>query len=318
MKKITITFLLLLLPILAIISYQYQTKPEFVQQVSLLEELNTAQTDEEKAIIVKKMLLHLEQRLVDDPDDVESWSLLTDSYVTLKRYNDAVRAIENLYRIEGKIPIVMFRYADIMSMANNGRFKGKPDEIIDEALKLDPTNKKGLWLSGLAAVQHGDINKALKNWHQLHEQFDEGSESQLKIKEYIDLLHDQIIENENENESVRSVALEINVILSEDLLSEVNRDDDVYIYAEAIDNSLVPLAILRKKVSDLPVRVMLDDSMALTASNKLSDHKQVQLIARISKNTNNKSMPGDLIGTLNLVPTDIDSPFKLIIKDIIQ
>ena len=295
MKKITITFLLLLLPILAIISYQYQTKPEFVQQVSLLEELNTAQTDEEKAIIVKKMLLHLEQRLVDDPDDVESWSLLTDSYVTLKRYNDAVRAIENLYRIEGKIPIVMFRYADIMSMANNGRFKGKPDEIIDEALKLD-----------------------LKNWHQLHEQFDEGSESQLKIKEYIDLLHDQIIENENENESVRSVALEINVILSEDLLSEVNRDDDVYIYAEAIDNSLVPLAILRKKVSDLPVWVMLDDSMALTASNKLSDHKQVQLIARISKNTNNKSMPGDLIGTLNLVPTDIDSPFKLIIKDIIQ
>ncbi len=316
MKKITIVSLLILLPVPATISYLYQTKPEFVEQISLMEELKTAQTDEEKSASVKKMLLHLEQRLVDDPEDVESWSLLTDSYTTLKRYNDALRTIENLYRIEGKIPAIMFRYADIMSMANNGRFEGKPNEIINEALELEPMNKDGLWLSGLAALQHGDIKKALKNWHQLHKQFDEGSESQVKIKEYIDLIHEQVIENENT--SIESVALQVEIILSEDLLSEVNRDDYVYIYAKNIDNSLVPLAILSKKVSDLPTQVVLDDSMALVASNKLSDHKQVQIIARISKKANTQSMPGDLIGTLDFVPTHTHSPLKLIINSIIQ
>lgn len=315
-QKITIIILLLLLSVFSLGLYQYLTEPEFVEQVSLLGELNSAKTDEEKSASVEKMLAHLEQKLLNNPEDAESWLILTNSYTTLERYDDALRSIENLYRIEGKVPSVMFRYADIMSMANNGRFKGKPTDLIDEALRLDPINKNGLWLAGLAAIQNADIKKALKHWQQLHGQFDEDSESQLKIKHYIDLAREQLVETDNEPAS--GIALQINISLSEDLLNEVNNDDDVYIYAQAIDGSLMPLAILRKKVSDLPTQVILDDSMALISSNKLSDHKQVQLIARISKNANTKSAPGDLVGTLDSVPTNIYLPVKLIIDDIIQ
>ncbi len=315
-QKTTIIILLLLLSVFSIGLYHYLTKPEFVEQISLLEELNSAKTDEEKSASVEKMLTHLEQKLLNNPDDAESWLILTNSYTTLERYDDALRAIENLYRIKGKEPSVMFRYADIMSMANNGRFKGKPTELIDEALRLDPTNKNGLWLAGLAAIQHGDIKKALKHWQRLHGQFDDGSESQLKIKHYIDLARDQIVETNTE--PVSDIALHINVSLSETLLNETNDNDDVYIYANAIDGSLMPLAIVREKVGQLPMQVTLDDSMALISSNKLSDHKQVKLIARISKSGNTKSTPGDLIGTLDLVPTNIYLPVKLIISDIIQ
>lgn len=315
-QKTTIIIILLLLSVFAIGLYQYITKPEFIEQVSLLEELNSAKTDEEKSATVEKMLVHLEQKLLNNPDDAESWLILTNSYTTLERYDNALRAIENLYRIKGKDPSVMFRYADIMSMANNGRFKGKPTELIDEALHLDPTNKNGLWLAGLAAIQHGDIKKALKHWQQLHGQFDDNPESQLKIKHYIDLVQDQLVENNAEPAS--DIALQINVSLSDTLLNEVNDNDDVFIYANAIDGSLMPLAIIRKKVSELPIQVTLDDSMALISSNKLSDHKQVQLTARISKSGNTKSAPGDLIGTLDLVPTNIYLSVKLIINDIIQ
>ena len=315
-QKITIIILLLLLSVFAIGLYQYLTKPEFIEQVSLLEELNSAKTDEEKSASVEKMLEHLEQKLLNNPDDAESWLILINSYTTLERHDDALRAIENLYRIKGKEPSIMFRYADIMSMANNGRFKGKPTELIDEALRLDPTNNNGLWLAGLAAIQHGDIKKALKHWQQLHGQFEDESESQLKIKHYIDLARDQIVDTNTEPAS--NIALQINVSLSESLLKITNGNDDVFIYANAIDGSLMPLAILHKKVSELPIQVTLDDSMALISTNKLSDHKQVQLIARISKSGNTKSMPGDLIGTLDLVPTKIYLPVKLIISDIIQ
>ncbi len=315
-KKLTIVILLLLLAVFSYGLYQYLSKPEFVEQVSLIQELNSAKTDEEKSVTVEKMIEHLEKKLLNNPDDAESWLILTNSYTTLKRYDDALRAIENLYRIKGKEPSIMFRYADIMSMVNNGRFKGEPAELIDEALRLDPINSNGLWLAGLAAIQRGDIKKALKHWQQLHDQFDAGSESQLKIKHYIDLAREQIIETNSE--PVSDISLKINVSLSDTLLNEVNDNDDVFIYANAIDGSLMPLAISRKKVSELPIQVSLDDSMALMSSNKLSDHKQVQLIARISKSGNTKSTAGDLIGTLDLVPTKIVLPVKLIISDIIQ
>jgi len=315
-QKTTVIILLLLLPIFAIGLYQYITKPEFIEQVSLLEELNSAKTDEEKSATVEKMLVHLEQKLLNNPDDAESWLILTNSYTTLERYDDALRAIENLYRIKGKDPSIMFRYADIMSLVNNGRFKGEPTELIDEALRLDPTNNNGLWLAGLAAIQHGDIKKALKYWQQLHGQFEDDPESQLKLKHYIDLAREQIVETDKGPAS--DVALRIDISMSESLLNKVSDNDDVFIYANAIDGSLMPLAILRKKVSELPIQVTLDDSMALISSNKLSDHKQVQLIARISKSGNTKSTPGDLIGTLVLVPTNMYMPLKLIIDNIIQ
>ncbi len=315
-QKIIIIILVLLLSVFAIGLYQYLTQPEFVEQVTLLEELSSADSDEEKAASVEKMLVHLEQRLLNNPDDAESWLILVNSYTTLERYDDALRAIENLYRIKGKDSSVMFRYADIMSMVNNGRFKGKPTELIDEALLIDPTNKNGLWLAGLAAIQNADIKKALKHWQQLHGLFDENSESQLKIKHYIDLAREQLVETDTE--PANDLALHVDVSLSKTLLNEADEDDDVFIYAKAIDESLMPLAVMRKKVSDLPLQVILNDSMALISTNKLSDHKQIQLIARVSKSGNVKTTPGDLIGILDLVPTKLYLPVKLVIDDVAQ
>ncbi len=304
------------MPVFAISFYQYLEKEAHLERTALIEAFNSAKTEEEKSIVTEEMLAHSERLQESNPDDADGWLMLTNSYVAIERYPDALRAVENLYRLKSDEPSVIVRYADILSMINNGRFKGKPTELIDEALRLDPKNKNGLWLAGLAAIQRADIKKALQHWQQLHDQFNDGSESQLKIKHYIELARQQLIEPDKE--TLSDIALKINIVLSENLLTEVNDNDDVYIYAQAIDGSLMPLAISRVKASELPTQVTLDDSMALVPSNKLSDHKQIQLIARVSKNAATQSSPGDLIGVLNSVPTNIYLPVKLIIDDIIQ
>jgi cytochrome c-type biogenesis protein CcmH len=314
--KITLVILLMLLPVFGISLYQHLEKQALIEQASLLEKFSNAETVEEKSAAIEKMLSHTEQQQANNPDNADGWLMLTNSYETLERYPDALRAVENLYRLKGDEPSVMLRYADILSMVNNGAFKGKPTELINAALKLDPTNSSGLWLAGLAAIQRGELNNAIESWEQLLTQFDQGSKSQEQIQHYIDLARKQIVETNTE--TVSDIALQINISLSENLLDEANDDDDVYIYAQAIDGTLMPLAVLRKKVSDLPIQVTLDDSMALISSNKLSDHKQVQLIARISKSGNAKSTPGDLIGILDSVPTSMYIPLKLIINNIIQ
>ena len=58
----------------------------------------------------------------------------------------------------------------------------------------------------------------------------------------------------------------------------------------------MPLAILRHKVSDLPLRFSLDDSMAMTPEMKLSAFPRVVISARISKSGQATPQPGDLIG----------------------
>ena len=58
----------------------------------------------------------------------------------------------------------------------------------------------------------------------------------------------------------------------------------------------MPLAAVRVKVKDLPLAFSFDDSMAMSASSKLSDFSEVVVAARVSKSANVVPQGGDLEG----------------------
>jgi cytochrome c-type biogenesis protein CcmH len=86
------------------------------------------------------------------------------------------------------------------------------------------------------------------------------------------------------------------VRLSPKLAAKVSPDDTVFIFARAAGGPPMPLAVLRKKVRDLPAAFSLDDGMAMTPARKLSAHPRVVVGARISKSGNAMPQPGDLQG----------------------
>jgi cytochrome c-type biogenesis protein CcmH len=58
----------------------------------------------------------------------------------------------------------------------------------------------------------------------------------------------------------------------------------------------MPLAAVRVKVKDLPMKFSFDDSMAMSSAAKLSDFAEVVVAARVSKSGNVVPQPGDLEG----------------------
>ncbi|HYP70944.1 MAG TPA: c-type cytochrome biogenesis protein CcmI, partial [Variovorax sp.] len=64
----------------------------------------------------------------------------------------------------------------------------------------------------------------------------------------------------------------------------------------------MPLAVLRRQVRDLPLDFTLDDSLAMSASHRLSSQQSVMLEARISASGNAMPQPGDLVGQAGPVP----------------
>jgi cytochrome c-type biogenesis protein CcmH len=58
----------------------------------------------------------------------------------------------------------------------------------------------------------------------------------------------------------------------------------------------MPVALLRKKVSDLPLNFSLDDSMAMVPNMGLSKQSHVVVVARISLTGNVTPAAGDLEG----------------------
>jgi cytochrome c-type biogenesis protein CcmH len=82
--------------------------------------------------------------------------------------------------------------------------------------------------------------------------------------------------------------------LSPDLAKNVKPDDTVFLVARPQEGSRMPLAMLQKKVKDLPLQFTLDDSMGMSPVVKLSTAGKVVVSARISRSGSPAPEKGDL------------------------
>jgi hypothetical protein len=106
--------------------------------------------------------------------------------------------------------------------------------------------------------------------------------------------------------------------LAPELQKSANPGDTVFIYAQALSGPKMPLAIVRKQVSELPLTVNLTDAMAMMPTMKLSNFEQVKLLARISKSGDAMQQPGDLIGIIEQVALTDKSLKKIVINSSIK
>ena len=270
---------------------------------------------------IEDMLNQLAARLVQQPYDIQGWFTLTNSYVALGRYDEAVRAMERLYQLVGDQPDVLLRYADVLAMSNDGRMSGRPAELVQKALSQDPDNGMGLWLAGMAAAEKGDHRQAIDYWERLLPQLKDDPESQQEVEQLISRARQETMGKDTQVATLTATdmvdtadhAITVNVSLSPWVAKEAGPDDALFIYAKAVDGPPMPLAVVRKKVSDLPVEVILDDSLAMMPSMKLSLFDQVQVNARISKTGNAIAQSGDYIGESSTIEEDRTDPVSIVI-----
>ena len=317
-KKTISIILLLVIPVFVISVYSFIGTPNSIEKLVLVSDLKNTKSDSEKLVSVEQMLKRVERRLLDDPNNSDDWLMLANSYVVLKRYPEAIRALENLYRLKGDDPSLLFRYADVLAMANSGIFAGKPSELIKKALQLDPQNTMGLWLAGLVAYEEGEVKKAINYWENVLPKLEIGSEEEKNIRKYIEFAKENNNISIQNNDSITQEKIEYSLKLSIELspnFTNINKNKAVFIYAKPINSpNNMPIIVLRKTVADLPLLVEMNDSMSMLPSNKLSDYKSVQVLARISNSGNAKSEKGDLIGIVESMSTTSKNITKLIIN----
>ena len=255
---------------------------------------------------INKMVDGLAEKMKNNPDDAQGWLMLGRSYKFQQQYPKAVDAFANAYRLLGDQAEVMLLYADALAYASDKNLAGKPTELVFKALALEPDNMNALWLGGMAKAQQGDPVAAIKLWKKLAALLPPGSDSQQEIQGLLAKIESEAPQAAAQPEAtqpanVSSVAIDVQVSLAPELQKSASPGDTVFIYAQALSGPKMPLAIVRKQVSDLPLTVSLNDTMAMMPNMKLSNFQNVKLLARISKSGNAVSQPGDLIGVIDQV-----------------
>lgn len=269
---------------------------------------------------INAMVDGLAKRLQNEPNDAQGWLMLGRSYKYMGRYAESADAFAEVYRLLGDEPEVLLQYADALGMANEGRLAGKPAELIAKALVKAPDDPTALWLSGMAEAEAGKYREALQHWQKLSEQLPKNSEPYHEVQALIVQASARLgIEPPaSPTETPISRALRVNVALAGELSSAVEPTDTVFIYAQALQGPPMPLAIVKKSASELPLTVELNDAQAMMPALRLSNFEQVKINARISKSGQAETQPGDLIGRVEGVSTADTESIDIVIDQRVE
>lgn len=259
-----------------------------------------------------EMIKALSARLEQNPGDGRGWAMLARSYAVMGRYNEAVPAYEKAVNLIPNDPVMLVDYADILGVVNGKNLQGKPAELIQKALLLDPINVKGLNLMGTAAFQAGEYIHAVSYWEKLLQLLPPDSPTAKQVSISISNAHAQAVKGEAGKQALSlpspgkeqangGAQISGMVTLSPALAGKVAPTDTVFVFAKALSGPPMPIAVIRAQVKDLPQKFTLNDSMAMMPSMKLSNFQEVAVGAKISKSGNATPQSGDLRGEVSSV-----------------
>jgi cytochrome c-type biogenesis protein CcmH len=251
----------------------------------------------------------LEQRLRENPDNVDGWLMLARTHGAFKNFAKSSAAYEQVDRLMPGNAVILSDWADMLAAAS-GSLSGKPLELIERALKADPTYWKALALMGTYCYDTKDYAGAVKHWSKMREGTEPGSQEWNSITENIEQARNlggikapaeeaQLKQAaKRAAAAAREAAVEGEVSLSPELAARVQPDDIVFVFARPVTGSKMPVAFLRFKASELPRAFRLDSSSQMAMGVKtLADVNQVLIEARISRSGNFMPRQGDLEGS---------------------
>jgi cytochrome c-type biogenesis protein CcmH len=282
---------------------------------------------------LSKLADGLAAKLEKNPDNPGGWAMLGRTYKAVGRYDEAEKAFKRAGAIMDTDPTLILEQAELIAIRAGGKLDGKPMELIDKALKLDPNHPQGLLLAGSAAYFRHDFATAIGYWEKMLKQLQPGSEDAKALTASIDKARAQMGAGQSSGGAVAAALAPVlaessaasakpaanpatgtaakpaasgapisgRVELAAALKAKASPGDSLFIFARAMSGPRMPLAVLRAKVADLPMDFKLDDSMAMAPGMNISAFPEVRIEAKISKGNDVMPKPGDLTGVIGPV-----------------
>lgn len=126
----------------------------------------------------------LAQHLLRQPDDARALVLQARLDLQAQRYPQAVAGFERALKGPSKAagdPGVWVEYAEAVGLQQAGRLAGRPRQLVDKALTLNPDHPQALDLAGSAAWEAGEFTLAARHWRRLLAQLPAGSPRHVQL-----------------------------------------------------------------------------------------------------------------------------------------
>ena len=330
----------LLLPVAAILLYRELGAPQALDPANLV--ARGGDEAEGHAGNMEAAIAQLAEKMKQDPGNAEGWALLGRAYQSTRRFAEARDALKHAHDLAPDDADVSIEYAEALVLSSSDRrIQGEALTLIEQAIKANPQNQKGLWLAGIADSQAGKYDDAIDKWNALLPLLPPDSDVSASVREQIaqaEALRDgktppakraaQTSSNGTgaaangqagtDRPAVASAArISVKVTLDPKLKDKVAAGDTLFVFAKAAGGPPMPLAIAKLNASQLPAEVTLTDAMSMMPNMKISTFPQIIVGARISKSGQAMAQSGDLQALSAPIPNMRSEPIELTIDQVV-
>jgi len=263
---------------------------------------------------IQHMVTQLQQRLSQQPDDLEGWKLLGRSATVLGDYPAAREAFSQAYtRSQGQDPDAVVGYAESLLLNDEREIDGQAAELFEKAITMAPDNARALWYGGIVAYRRGDLALAQQRWVEL-QNHDLPPDLRQMVAERLSELEKRPNAPPPSSQPATpvSASASISIQLAPALAAQVPPQATLFVIARRGEGG-PPLAVVRRPVGTWPVAITMSDTDAMMPGTSLASAGPVRLIARISRTGQPTATSGDPYGevgydfaTTKLVTMTID------------
>ncbi len=261
-----------------------------------------------------EVIVSLEARLAENPDDIGGWNMLGRTYMTMRDYAAAADTYEKIMELEGaQNAQTMVDLAIAIINRDQSPIEGRTASPIENALALDPNNQSALFYSGVAAANRGDTDTAAERWEILL-----GLNPPPEVRS---ILEQNIAIWRGEEpapapppaaaatapEPGDDAVVSARISLSEEAMANITQNASVFIIARDPAAPSPPIAVARRMLTDLPAVVSLTDAQSMVAGRNLSAFAEIELLARVSLSGGPAAQSGDWFGSMLVRPAENNS-----------
>ncbi|KEA64265.1 Cytochrome c heme lyase subunit CcmH [Marinobacterium lacunae] len=313
-QLVTVVLLALLVPVASLGLYQ---------TLGSAPDLEVAMNPPKAPATLEEAIAQLEQELERHPENAEGWYLLANTYVNQGRFDEGISAFNKVLEVlpaeAPQVAGVHGQIAQALYFRDGGKMSDEVRKQIDLTLSMDPGDMAALGILGIDAYETGDYRQAIEYWSRaLPGATGDAAQS---LRSGIEQAKQQLVaagEPVPEMPAVKGAVINVSVDIADELKAKVSPDQVLFIYARPVGGRM-PLAAVRRKASELPIEVELNDSMAMMPGAELSSVGEVEIGARISNSGQAIAAPGDLIGSLSPVAVSSDAQsVKLVIDRVVE
>ena len=176
-----------------VLAEQGQTLPQDLLPPSQLPSISqspTPQTEQERQELIQSMVLRLEKRLQDTPQDIQGWLFLAHSYFVLKDPDKQEHALLKAFEHQPEDINVLIAYGNFL-IQTTPLEKPLPPLLIlimTRIASLKPYHPEALWILGLNANHQGRIEETKNLWSKALLQLDPLSVAYTEIEDALQSL----------------------------------------------------------------------------------------------------------------------------------